>query len=75
MAQNLPGRLIRATVQSEKKNIWGQKQSGIPNFQLPIQKIAHILKILPRMDCEYKLNKFSDEIRVSKVLRGTCDCC
>ena len=39
MAQNLPGGLIRSTLQFELKKLGGQKKSGIPYFQAPNAKL------------------------------------
>ena len=36
MAQNLPGGLIRPTLQYKLKKNLGVKKSGIPNFQAPV---------------------------------------
>ena len=38
MAQNLEGRLIRPTLQSQKKILRGQKKSEIPYFQVSLKK-------------------------------------
>ena len=47
MAQNLPGALIRPTLQSGLKKIGRQKKSGMPYFQAPNIHFFSFLKFDP----------------------------